>query len=553
MSNELDLLFSLMFDELLNGSSKVVSKSSAVSSVDAPNQQQVIGNPSQSVRTRRQLESDGEMCMFALTEGVDFEESFTPVARLEAVRLFIAYDAHKSFTVYQMDVKTAFLYGPLKEEVYINQPDGFVDPYHPNTVYRLKKALYGLKQALRAWYDELSKFLLSKRFSKGFIDPTLFITKHKGDISFMQIYVDDIIFGSTNPNLSKRFEKLMHSKFEMSMMGELKFFLGIQIHQSPHGGDKLVSWSSTKQDCTSMSSVEAECVSLSACYAQVLWIRTQLTDYGFHFDKIPMYCDSKVAIAISCNPVQHSRTNHIDVRYHFIQEKVEKGIVELFFVGTEYQLADLFTKALPEERFKYLVRRLGVRCLTPAELEALKVVMDPVMQYTTLPSHSSFSQKKLVSFVTEIHTLSINISLREFVIQNPYSETEDSNSETASSKSVKESNLNFATKDVHAIKYKISKAKERCMTYFRSLHSHLQVLSKEDLKGTRIEHGFKRAFMSLYGQDVDTFTSTMLLNVDHLQKQLDKDEFQEDGSMTAFWGGKQPVSEVYRFTGYFGL
>nr|GEX10978.1 retrovirus-related Pol polyprotein from transposon TNT 1-94 [Tanacetum cinerariifolium] len=111
--------------------------------------------------------------------------------------------------------------------------------------------------------------------------------------------------------------------------------------------------------------------SLSACFAQVLWMRTQLTDYGFHFDKIPMYCDSKAAIAISCNPVQHSRTKHIDVRYHFINEKVEKGIVELFFVGTEYQLADLFTKALLVERFQYLVRRLGMRYLNPVELEAL--------------------------------------------------------------------------------------------------------------------------------------------------------------------------------------
>ncbi|GKB22597.1 hypothetical protein Tco_0861998 [Tanacetum coccineum] len=137
------------------------------------------------------------------------------------------------------------------------------------------------------------------------------------------------------------------------------------------GGDKLVSWSSKKQDCTSMSLAEAEYVSLSACCAQVLWLRTQLTDYGFHFDKIPMYCDSKAAIAISCNPVQHSRTKHIDVRYHFIKEQVEKGIVELFFVGTEYQLADLFTKALSEDRFKYLVRRLGMRCLTPEELEVL--------------------------------------------------------------------------------------------------------------------------------------------------------------------------------------
>ncbi|GJV03193.1 retrovirus-related pol polyprotein from transposon TNT 1-94 [Tanacetum coccineum] len=116
---------------------------------------------------------------------------------------------------------------------------------------------------------------------------------------------------------------------------------------------------------------EVEYVSLSMCCAQVLWLRTQLTDYGFHFDKIPMYCDSKATIAISCNPVQHSRTKHIDVRYHFIKEQVEKGIVELFFVGTEYQLADLFTKALLEDRFKYFIRRLGMRCLTPQELEVL--------------------------------------------------------------------------------------------------------------------------------------------------------------------------------------
>ncbi|GJX16079.1 hypothetical protein Tco_0216911 [Tanacetum coccineum] len=121
------------------------------------------------------------------------------------------------------------------------------------------------------------------------------------------------------------------------------------------------------------------------------------------------------------------------------------------------------------------------------------------------------------------------------VIQNICSEKEDSNSETASSKSVKDSNLDSATKDVHAIKYKMSKAKAKCMAYFRSLHSHLQVLSKEDLKGNRIEHRFKWAFMSLFGQDADTFTSTMILNVDQLQKQLDKDEFQEDRSMAAFW------------------
>ncbi|GJY34901.1 hypothetical protein Tco_0419370 [Tanacetum coccineum] len=136
-------------------------------------------------------------------------------------------------------------------------------------------------------------------------------------------------------------------------------------------GDKLVSWMSKKQNCTAMSLAEAEYVALSASCAQVMWMRTQLQDYGFNYNKIPLYCDSQSAIAISCNPVQHSRTKHIHTRYHFIKEQVENGIIELYFVRTEYQLADMFTKALPEDRFKYLVRRIGMRCLTPADLEVL--------------------------------------------------------------------------------------------------------------------------------------------------------------------------------------
>nr|GEU71051.1 retrovirus-related Pol polyprotein from transposon TNT 1-94 [Tanacetum cinerariifolium] len=136
-------------------------------------------------------------------------------------------------------------------------------------------------------------------------------------------------------------------------------------------GEKLVSWSLKKQDCTALSTAEAEYVSLSTCCAQVLWMRTQLTDYGFHFKKIPIYYDSKSAIAISCNLVQYSRTKHIAICYHFIKEHVEKGTIELYFVKTDYQLADLFTKALPTDRFNYLVRHLGMRSLSPQELDCL--------------------------------------------------------------------------------------------------------------------------------------------------------------------------------------
>lgn len=136
-------------------------------------------------------------------DGIDYDETYAPVARLEAIRMFLVYAAFKNFIVYQMDVKTAFLNGVLKEEVYVAQPKGFVDASKPDHVYILDKALYGLKQAPRAWYEVLSKFLIESSFTKGKIDTTLFIKRQGGDIILVQIYVDDIIFGSTNPSLCK--------------------------------------------------------------------------------------------------------------------------------------------------------------------------------------------------------------------------------------------------------------------------------------------------------------------------------------------------------------
>nr|GEW33889.1 hypothetical protein [Tanacetum cinerariifolium] len=166
-------------------------------------------------------------------EGIDFEESFAPVARMEAIRIFLAYAAHKGFTVYQMDVKTAFLHGSLKEDVYVCQPEGFIDADYPSHVYKLKKALYGLKQAPRAWYDELSTFLLQNGFYKGTIVPILFTRRFDDDILVVQVYVDDIIFGSTDPRYATLFSDQTKSRFEMSMMGEMMFFLGLQVNQSP--------------------------------------------------------------------------------------------------------------------------------------------------------------------------------------------------------------------------------------------------------------------------------------------------------------------------------
>ncbi|KAJ9538141.1 hypothetical protein OSB04_030874 [Centaurea solstitialis] len=435
---------------------------------------------------------------FKQQAGIDYDETFAPVAIIEAIRIFLAYAAHKNFTVYQMDVKTAFLNGELKEEVYVSQPKGFVDRTKPNHVYILDKALYGLKQASRAWYDHLSNALLDNGFYKGKIDPTVFIKTEGDDILLVQIYVDDIIFGSTNSDMCTWFSDLMTTRFEMSMLRELSFFLGLQVLQKPDGilinqskyigdllkrfhmdtssvaktpmasgtligadpkgkpvdqksyraiigsllyltasrpdimfatcfcarfqanpkeshmmavkrilrylkgtpnrglwypkesgfelvafsdadhggcqldqkstsghvqflGDKLVSWGSKKQHCVSTSTAEAEYVAVASCCSQVLWMRTQLRDYGYSFYHIPIYCDSKSAIAITCNPVQHTRTKHIDIRYHFIKDHVERGTIELYFVNTEYQLADLFTKPLDEKRFNFLISKLVKR------------------------------------------------------------------------------------------------------------------------------------------------------------------------------------------------
>ncbi|GJX49264.1 retrovirus-related pol polyprotein from transposon TNT 1-94 [Tanacetum coccineum] len=168
-------------------------------------------------------------------EGIDFKESFSPVARLEAIRIFIAFAAHMNIVVYQIDIKTAFLNGILCKEVYVSQPDGVVDPENPNNVYKLKKALYGLKQAPRTWCDLHSSFLLSQKFLKGTVDPTLFVRREGKDILLVQIYVDDIIFASTKPDLCESFSKIMCSKFKMSMIGKLSFFLGLQISKSPRG------------------------------------------------------------------------------------------------------------------------------------------------------------------------------------------------------------------------------------------------------------------------------------------------------------------------------
>ncbi|GJV68676.1 retrovirus-related pol polyprotein from transposon TNT 1-94 [Tanacetum coccineum] len=318
---------------------------------------------------------------FRQEEGLDFEESFAPVARLEAIRIFIANDASKNMTVYQIDVKTAFFNGELKEEVYVYQPEGFVDQKRPHHVYRLKKALNGLKQAPQAWYDTLSKFLLAQGFSKGVVDPTLFIRKtrkhslHKFDLHksdpvdtpmVERTKLDEDLSGTPVDQTKYRsmigslmyltasrpdlvFAVCMCARYQsrptkkhLEAVKRVFWYLQGTINMglcAQFLGDKLVSWSSKKQTSMSISSIEAESIAMSA---------------------------------LCCNNVQHSRSKHIDIRHHFIREQVEKGVVELYFVRTEYQLADIFTKALPRERFEFILPRLGMKCMKPETLKSLQ-------------------------------------------------------------------------------------------------------------------------------------------------------------------------------------
>lgn len=432
-------------------------------------------------------------------EGVDFDETFAPVARLESIRLLLGVACILKFKLYQMDVKSAFLNGYLNEEAYVEQPKGFVDPTHPDHVYRLKKALYGLKQAPRAWYERLTEFLTQQGYRKGGIDKTLFVKQDAENLMIAQIYVDDIVFGGMSNEMLRHFVQQMQSEFEMSLVGELTYFLGLQVKQmedsiflsqskyaknivkkfgmenashkrtpapthlklskdeagtsvdqslyrsmigsllyltasrpdityavgvcaryqanpkishlnqvkrilkyvngtSDYGimychcsdsmlvgycdadwagsaddrkstsggcfylGNNLISWFSKKQNCVSLSTAEAEYIAAGSSCSQLVWMKQMLKEYNVEQDVMTLYCDNMSAINISKNPVQHSRTKHIDIRHHYIRDLVDDKVITLKHVDTEEQIADIFTKALDANQFEKLRGKLGI-CL----------------------------------------------------------------------------------------------------------------------------------------------------------------------------------------------
>nr|GEZ25301.1 hypothetical protein [Tanacetum cinerariifolium] len=327
---------------------------------------------------------------FRQEDGINFEESFTPVARIEAIRIFIANAAHKNMTIYQMDDKTNFLNGKLKEEVYVSQPEGFVDQDNLSHVYKLKKAFYGLKQAPRAWYDMLPSFFISQQFSKGVVDPTLF-TRHAGnELLLAQIYVDDIIFASTNIamcglqtsqsprgifiNQSKYASKIVkkygltstdfvdtpmneNKKLYEDLQGKpvdatlYRNMIGSLMYLMASRPDLIyvVCLCARYQAKPTEKHLQAGTINMGLWYSKDIdmsLIAYADADNAGYQDtrhstsgsahKIPLYFDNKSAIALYCNNVQNSRAKHIDVRYHFIKEQLENGIMELYFIQTEY-------------------------------------------------------------------------------------------------------------------------------------------------------------------------------------------------------------------------
>ncbi|GJU61267.1 putative ribonuclease H-like domain-containing protein [Tanacetum coccineum] len=374
------------------------------------------------------------------------------------------------FTVYQMDVKSAFLYDTIEEDVYVHQPLGFVDPGHPNKVYKVIKALYGLHQAPRAWYETLSSFLMENGFWRGTIDKTLFIKKKKNDIMLVQVYVDDIIFGSTKKSMCTEFEDCMHKTFQMSSMGELTFFLGLQVKQQHDGifisQDKYVTDILKKFDFCSIRTVTTpfesnkplvkdedgvdvdvhvsrsmigslmyltasrpdimfavclwyprdspfkieaysdsdyggasldrksttEYVAAANCCGQVLWIQNQMMDYGFNFMNTKIHIDNESTISVIKNPVAHSRTKHIEIRFHFIRDCYEKRLIEVIKIHTDHNVADLLTKGFDVTRFTFWCY-LGFRESLERDIDGTEELLLPCLFILCLTKVSTDSAK----------------------------------------------------------------------------------------------------------------------------------------------------------------
>ncbi|GJX99829.1 putative ribonuclease H-like domain-containing protein [Tanacetum coccineum] len=355
------------------------------------------------IRNKARLVAQG----YTQEEGINYDDVFDPVARIEAIGLFLAYALFKDFIVYQIDVKSAFLYSKIEEEVYVCQPLGFKDLEFPDRVYKVEKALYGIHQAPRAWYETLSTYLLDNGFQRGQIDKTVFIKRVKSDILLVQVYVDDIIFGSTKKELCTEFEKLMHKKFRISSIGELTFFLGLQVMQKDDGifishdkyvdeilkkfGFLTVKTASTPIETSKplMKDENAEDVNVHlyrSMIGSLMYLTSSRPDIMFivcacaRFQVTPKvsqvhavkrifkYLKGQPKLGLwypkdspfNLNLVFHSKTKHIEIRHHFIRDSNKKKLIQMIKIYTDQNVADLLTKAFDVGKFQYLVASIGM-------------------------------------------------------------------------------------------------------------------------------------------------------------------------------------------------
>ncbi|KAE8683276.1 TMV resistance protein N-like [Hibiscus syriacus] len=382
--------------------------------------------------------------------GIDYDEVFAPVARLETIRLIISLAAQNKWKIQQMDVKSAFLNGVLEEELYIQQPSGYEVKGHEDKVLKLKKALYGLKQAPRAWNSRIDKYFQENGFNKCPYEHALYIKIKDEDILIVCLYVDDLIFTGSNPSMFNEFKDVMMKEFEMTDMGLMAYYLGIEVKQQNDGifisqesyakeilkkfkmenfglvsrymespttihfkaakrilrylkgtidfglfysvsndyklvgysdsdwggdidnrrsttgfvffmGDIAFTWMSKKQPIVTLSTCEAEYVAATSCVCHAIWLRNLLKEIGLIQEEPTKVCvDNKSAIALAKNPVFHDRSKHIDIRYHYIRECVARKDVEVEYVKSQDQVADIFTKPLTSEDFLRLRNLLGV-------------------------------------------------------------------------------------------------------------------------------------------------------------------------------------------------
>nr|GEZ17096.1 hypothetical protein [Tanacetum cinerariifolium] len=276
-------------------------------------------------------------------EGINFEESFSPVARLEDIRIFLSFSAHMNMVVYQMDVNTAFLNGNLLEKVYVSQPDRFVDTDNPNHVYKLKKALYGLKQASRAWYDMLSSFLISQDFSKGSVDPT------SSSIETARNYFCPRgIFINQSKYALESLKKYNFDSFDLVDTP--------MVDKSKLDEDKEGKTIDPSHYCGMIGTI----LYLTASRPDLQFAICMCAKYQARPTKKHLHVVKRIF-----------RSKHIDIRFYFIKEHVENGVIELYFINTDYQLADIFTKALGRERIEFLINKQGMRSFTPKTLKQL--------------------------------------------------------------------------------------------------------------------------------------------------------------------------------------